>query len=33
MEEELDNGDIRIVKIPVKDIIRNAVHMYAGEPI
>lgn len=33
MEEKMDNGDVRIVKIPVKDIIRNAVHMYAGEPI
>jgi hypothetical protein len=32
--EEVDENDvIRIIKQPIVDIIRNAVHMYAGEPL
>ena len=33
MEEVMANGDIRIIKIPIPDIIRNVVHQYAGEPL
>jgi hypothetical protein len=32
--EEIDENDVvRIIKQPIVDIIRNAVHMYAGEPL
>jgi hypothetical protein len=32
--EEVDENDVvRIIKQPIVDIIRNAVHMYAGEPL
>jgi hypothetical protein len=27
------NGDIKIIKLPIPEIIRNIVHQYAGEPI
>jgi hypothetical protein len=27
------NGDIKITKLPIPDIIRNIVHQYAGEPL
>lgn len=33
MEEVMTNGDVRIIKIPIPDIIRNVVHQYAGEPL
>jgi hypothetical protein len=29
----LANGDIKITKLPIPDIIRNIVHQYAGEPL
>lgn len=32
IQEENDNGDWVITKIPLVDIIRNAVHVYGGEP-
>ena len=32
LQEETEDGVWSIVKIPIKDIIRNAVHVYAGEP-
>lgn len=31
-EVDIDNN-IKIIKIPIKDIIRNIVHQYAGEPL
>ena len=33
MEEVMANGDVRIIKIPIPEIIRNVVHQYAGEPL
>jgi hypothetical protein len=27
------NGDVKIIKLPIPEIIRNIVHQYAGEPI
>lgn len=33
IEEKDKNGDIRIIRLPLKDIIRNVVHMYGGEPM
>ena len=33
IQEQDSNGNLRIYKIPVKDIIKNVVHQYAGEPL
>ena len=33
IEEVAANGDIKIIKLPVAEIIRNIVHQYAGEPM
>ena len=33
IEEVAKNGDIKIIKLPIPEIIRNIVHQYAGEPI
>ena len=33
MEEIDTNGDIRFIKIPIKDIIRNLVSVYGNEPV
>jgi hypothetical protein len=33
IEEKDTNGNIRIIRLPLKDIIRNVVHMYGGEPM
>jgi hypothetical protein len=32
IQEETLDGVWSITKIPIKDIIKNAVHVYAGEP-
>lgn len=32
IEEETEDGTWKIIKIPIDEIIRNAVHTYAGEP-
>lgn len=31
-EQEMPNGDWKMEKYPIKDIVRDAVHQYAGEP-
>lgn len=33
IEEVTANGDVKIIKLPIPDIIRNIVHQYAGEPM
>ena len=33
IEEVASNGDVKIVKLPIPEIIRNIVHQYGGEPI
>lgn len=32
LEEKDINGNLHIIKLPLKDIIRNVVHLYGGEP-
>ena len=33
IEEVASNGDVKIIKLPIPEIIRNIVHQYAGEPM
>lgn len=33
IEEVSSNGDVKITKLPIPEIIRNIVHQYAGEPL